>query len=122
RGRARAAVGLDDVAVDPDLDFAHRFEVRDRAQRAADQPLDFLRAAALLAAGGFAVGARVRRTRQHAILRGHPAATLAAHERRHAGLDARRAEDTSLAEGGEAGALGIAADARFEHDRAELVG
>ena len=45
----RAAIGLDDVAVDRDLPLAERFQIDDSAQRATDQPLDFLRAAALLA-------------------------------------------------------------------------
>ena len=40
RGAARAAVGLEHVAVDVDAALAERLEVDDRAQRAADQPLD----------------------------------------------------------------------------------
>jgi hypothetical protein len=36
--------------------------------------------------------ARVRRARQHAVLGGHPALALAAQERRHGLLDARRAQ------------------------------
>ena len=49
RGGARAAVGLDHVAIDGDLPLAQRLEVDDGAQRATDQPLDLQRAAALLA-------------------------------------------------------------------------
>ena len=45
RRGARAAVGLEHVAVDGDLHLAHRREVGDRAQRPADQALDLLRAA-----------------------------------------------------------------------------
>ena len=45
----------------------------DRAQRAADQALDFLGAAGLLAARGFAVAARIRGARQHAVFGGQPA-------------------------------------------------
>ncbi|MNC93180.1 hypothetical protein D3C83_97510 [compost metagenome] len=47
RRGARAAVGLDDVAVDGDLLLAERRQIDDGAQRAADQPLDFQGAAAL---------------------------------------------------------------------------
>jgi hypothetical protein len=49
RGAAGAAVGLDHVAIDGDLPFAQRRAVDPGAQGASDQPLDFLRASALLA-------------------------------------------------------------------------
>ena len=64
RRGARAAVGLDDVAVDGDLPLAERLEIDDGAQRAADQPLDFLGAAALLA------GARPRGACARCVARG----------------------------------------------------
>ena len=44
RRAARAAVGLEHVAVDVDRALAERLEVDDAAQRAADQPLDLDRA------------------------------------------------------------------------------
>ncbi len=50
RGGARAAVGPDDVAVDGDHAFAELGHVDGRAQRASDQPLDLVRAAADLPA------------------------------------------------------------------------
>ena len=49
RRRARAAVGLNDVAVERDRPLAELLEPRHRAQRAADQALNLLRAAADLA-------------------------------------------------------------------------
>ena len=49
RRRPRAAVGLDDVAVDPDRPLAERREVGHRAQRPSDEPLNLLRPAADLA-------------------------------------------------------------------------
>ena len=51
RGAARAAVGLEHVAVDPDRALAERLEVDHAAQRAADQALDL---------DGAAVGAALR--------------------------------------------------------------
>ena len=57
RGGARAAVGLDHVAVDGDLALAERLEIDHGAQAAADQALDLDGAAALLAGGGLAAGA-----------------------------------------------------------------
>ena len=46
RGRPRAAVGLDDVAVDGDRALAELGQLDHRAQRAADEPLDLVGAAA----------------------------------------------------------------------------
>jgi hypothetical protein len=54
RGAAGAAVGLQHVAVEGDLAFAQGLEVGHGAQAAADQALDFLGAAGLLALGGLA--------------------------------------------------------------------
>ena len=67
-------------------------------QRAADQPLDFLRAAGLLAAGRLALAARVGGARQHAVFGGHPAAAGVLEERRHALLGARGAQHLGVAE------------------------
>ena len=89
---ARAPVRLDHVAVDPDGAFAQLVEPGHRAQRASDQALDLLGAAADPACRGFARGARRRRPREHAVLARHPAASLAAQERRHTILDARGAD------------------------------
>ena len=71
------------VAVERDGALAEQAEVEHAAQRAADQALDLLRAAALLAARRLALAARVRRTRQHAVLGGDPAGAGAAPVRRH---------------------------------------
>src|SRR4029078_11551743 len=45
RRAAGPAVGLEDVAVDPDRPLAERLEVDDYAERPADQPLNLDRAA-----------------------------------------------------------------------------
>jgi hypothetical protein len=78
------------------------------AKAPADQPLDLLRAARLLARGRLARAARVRRARQHAVFRGHPAASLALEERRHLLLDARGAQDLGVAHLDQHRALGVA--------------
>src|SRR5262249_39080236 len=101
---------------------AHRREIDDGAQRAADQALDLLRAAGLLAARGLAVGARVGRARQHAVLGGHPAAARIAHPGRHLLVDRGGAEHVGVAELHQARALGVAGKAGFERDLAKLVG
>src|SRR3954471_3992430 len=49
RRGARAAIGLQDVAVDGELHLGHHAQVGGGAQRTADEALDLLRAAALLA-------------------------------------------------------------------------
>ena len=80
RRGAGAAVGLDDVAVEGDLPLAERLQVGDGAQGAADQPLDLLAAAGLLALGRLAPAAGVGGPGQHAVLGGDPALAAAAQE------------------------------------------
>src|SRR5260370_25303038 len=67
-----APVRLQYIAVYLDLALAELGQIGDRAQAAADQPLDFLHASALPAAPRLAVGAPRRRTRQHPVFRGDP--------------------------------------------------
>ena len=122
RGRAGAAVGLDDVAVDGDLALAERLEVDDGAQAAADQPLDLDRAAALLAGGGLAPRPLLGGARQHAVFGGDPAAGLALEPGRHAVLERRRHQHVGVAELHEAGALRVFDHPALEGDRAKLVG
>ena len=107
-GRARAAVGLNHVAIDLHGALAERVEIDDRAQRAADQALDFLRASRLLAARRFAVGARVGCTRQHAVFSGQPALPFALQKWRHFVLDADGAQDLGVAGLDQHRALGMA--------------
>ncbi len=92
------------------------------AQRAADQALDFQRAPALLAARGFAVAARVRGSRQHAVLRGDPAFALAAQERRDLVLHAGGAQHARLAEADQDRTFGMAGIAALDADLAHLRG
>ena len=58
--------------------LAERLHVGDRAQRAADQPLDLDRAALLLARARLALGALARRGRQQRVLGRQPARAAAA--------------------------------------------
>src|SRR6266542_700900 len=104
--RARAAVGLDDVAVDPDRALAELGHLDDGAERAADQALDLLRPAA--GPAPLAAHARVRRARQHAVLRRHPALALPLEEGRHLLLDRGGADDLRVAELDQDRALGVA--------------
>ena len=108
RRRARAAVGLEHVAVERDRSLAEGREIEDAAQRPADEALDLLRATALLAARRLAVAARVRRPRQHAVLGRQPALAAAALVRRHLLLDRSGAQDLGVTEGDEHRAFGMA--------------
>ena len=65
-----------------DLALAQRRHVDDGAQAAADQALDFLGAAGLLAGRRFAPHAVMGGARQHAVFRRHPALAGAAQETR----------------------------------------
>lgn len=76
-GAAGAAVGLQNVAVNVNGALAQGFQIEDGAQAAADQTLDFLGAAILLATGGFTVRAGVCGARQHAVFCRYPALLLA---------------------------------------------
>jgi hypothetical protein len=122
RRGARAAVGLEHVAIERDRAFAERLQVEHGAQRAADQALDLLRAAALLAARGFAVAAGVGGARQHAVLGRHPAFAGAALVRRHLLLDRGGTEDLGVAERDQHRALGVDGVAAGQGDGAQRVG
>jgi len=121
-GRARAAVGLDHVAVQRDDALAERGAVHAGAQRAPDEALDLHGAPALAAARGFALGAVGGGAGQHAVFGGDPALALAAKPRRHAFLDGRGAQHLGVAEGNQHGALGVAGVMAFDADGAQLVG
>ena len=100
--------------------FAKRLEIGHRAQGPPDQPLDFKRAAALLAARGLAVGTAVCGTRQHAVFGGYPAAPAVAQKMRHAILDRCRAQNMRIAEFRQAGSLGMQRYPRLECDGAKV--
>ena len=96
--------------------------VHDGAQRAADQALDFLRAAGLFAARGLAVAAGVGGARQHAVFGGDPAQAGVAQERRHAGFHGGGAQHLGAAHADQAGAFGVVGEAGGERDLAQRVG
>src|SRR5512133_994712 len=118
--RARAAVRLDDVAVDRDGPRPERAQVPRGAERAPDEPLDLEGPPALVAAGRLARHALVRGARQHPVLGRDPPRAGAEHVRRHLLLDRRGAEHVGVAEAGEARALRVLRHAGLEEDRAEL--
>ncbi|MPM86989.1 hypothetical protein SDC9_134082 [bioreactor metagenome] len=122
-GGAGAAVGLDHVTVQLDGTLAQQLQVERCAQAAAYQALDFLRAAALLALGGFAVGAGVGGARQHAVFGGQPAFAAAALVRRHAFFDRCGAQHLSVAELDQHRAFGVhGVVARDAHRAQRVVG
>src|SRR5690606_40521992 len=98
-----------------------RLHVDNGAEASSDQALDFLRAATLLASGGFAAHAVAGRARQHAVFRRDPALARIAHPARHLFLKACGAQDMRIAKLDEAGALGMFGDAAFERDGAHFV-
>ncbi len=121
RRRARAAVGLQHVAVDHDRVLAERLGVDDRAQGAADEPGDLVRASADLALHALAVVAAVGRARQHRVLGRDPALALAGEPARHAVRERRGAQHLRAAERDERRAFGVAAPAALDRDGAQLV-
>src|SRR5204863_9389477 len=72
RRAARAAVRLEDVAVEPQRPLTERLEVGDGTDRTADQPLDLDGPAFLAPRARLALRTRARRGRQERVLGGHP--------------------------------------------------
>src|SRR3990167_2873512 len=107
RGGARAAVGLDHVAVDGERALAQLFHVHGRAQGAPDQALDLHGAPALFAHRGLARHAAAGGTRQYAVFGRDPALTLALEEVRHLFFYADVAHHARLAELDEHRAFGV---------------
>src|SRR5690606_3974840 len=122
RGGARAAVGLQHVAVEGDGAFAQRVAIDAGAQAAADQALDLERAPALLAARSLAVATGVGRARQHAVFGRDPARALAAQEAGDPVLDAGRAQHPGFAECHQHRALRMARESALDAHLAHLVG
>ena len=96
-GRARAAVGLQNVAVQRDGALAQKAHVHRLAKRTADQPLNL--DAPAVPFDAVARLAPARGCGQHGVLGRHPAAALATQEGRHALLHAGGADDAGLARG-----------------------
>src|SRR5262249_44614124 len=82
-----AAVGRQDVAVEPQRPLAECLEVGDSANRAADQPLDVDGPASLLAARRLPLDALAGRRREQRVLRRDPATALVAEPARNVLLD-----------------------------------
>ena len=98
RRAARPAVGLEDVAVEPERPLPERLHVGDGAEGAADQALDLDRPPLLLAGARLALRALPGRGREHRVLGRQPAAPVADEPARDAVLERRRAEHPRLAE------------------------
>ena len=116
RRGARAAIGLQHIAVDLDGSLTQSIEVDDRAQAATDQTLDFLGATRLLATRGLAIIAGIGGPRQHAVFGGHPALALAAQKRRHFFFDARGAQHPRITKFDQHRALGMAGESAGQTD------
>jgi hypothetical protein len=107
RGAARAAIGLDHIAIHGDLTLAQSGTVDARPQGAPDKPLNFLRSPGLLARRSLAPHPRVGGAGQHAVFRRHPTQPGVLQEWRHAFLEARRAQHMRRPAFDQARALGM---------------
>src|SRR5271169_1349491 len=97
RGGARAAVGLDHVAIDPDGALAQAGEVGHGPQAAPDQALDFVRAPAGAALCDFPRRAGQGGAGKHAVFARDPSLARVAHELRDGFLNRSGANDTRIA-------------------------
>src|SRR5208283_4740542 len=92
------------------------------AQRASDEALNFLRAAALPSLGRFARGAGQSRARQHSVLTGNPSFAGIAQECGHRFFDRCRAYDARVAHLNQRRALGGRDEVGDDVDGTELIG
>ena len=122
RRGARAAIGLDDVAVEGDRPLSQPRQIHHGAERATDQPLDLVRPAADPALAGLALAALGPGTGKHAVLRGHPSGALAAQEGRDAILDGRGAHHPRVADADQHRSLRELEVVGHDLDGAKLVG
>ena len=121
-GGAGTAVGLDYVAIDQDLAFAQPAQIYGGTQGAADQALDFLGAAGLLALGGFTAHTAGGGGGEHAIFGGYPALIFAAQKGRNGFVDAGGANHFGVAAGNQDRAVGMGQEVGRDADGAQLVG
>ena len=96
-GGAGTAVGLDNVAINQNLALAQQGHVDYRAQRAADQALDFLGTAGLFAGRRFAAHAAGGGGGQHPVFGGYPTLAFAAQERGNIIFNGSGADDFGIA-------------------------
>ena len=100
--RARAAIGLQYVAIQNHGALAERDGIHHRAQRAADEPLNFMSPAGRPALVHLARRALGGGPRQHGVFRRHPALAGVAQEGRHRVLHAGGAQHLRVAHGDQA--------------------
>src|SRR5438309_868573 len=117
RGRPRAAVGLDDLAVDYDAPRTERLQIDRRAKRAADKALDLEGPPARAPGDALALAPLGRAARKHRVLRGDPPGALALEEFRHTFLERRETQHLRVAEGDLGGAFGELRDPDVDGDR-----
>jgi len=106
-GGAGAAVSLQHIAVEVNGALAQFFQIEHRTHGAADQALDFLRAAALFAACGLAVAAGMGGAGEHAVFSRHPALAAAFFVARHFFFDRSSAQDAGVAKLDQHRAFGV---------------
>src|ERR1700757_540889 len=120
-GGAGSAVGLDDVAVDPDSPLAQFFQVRYGAQGTADETLNFVGTSGGASFAHFARRTRQSRARKHAVFARHPALAAVAEEGGDGLFDGSGADDAGVADFDERGAFGGVDEVREDGDGPDLV-
>src|SRR5207248_2720095 len=116
---ARAAVSLNDGAIEHDLTLTEILQINRGAQPATDQPTDFLLAATADAA--IPRNALGTGRRNHRVLAGDPALTATLQEGRHLFFDRRGAQHPGIAHTNEARGGRRRQETGLDTDRAELV-
>src|SRR5581483_6222688 len=120
-GTARAAVGLQHIAVDVDCALTQRRKVDHTAQRATDQALDLDRAAVRPALAHVTLLTLPGRRGKHAVLGCHPAAARSGQPTGNTLLRRGRADDARLAHRYQGRARGGADEAGIDGGRAQRI-
>src|SRR5436190_390658 len=122
RRAPRPAVGLEDVAVEPEGPFPERLHVCHGAERAPDQPLDLDGAAFLLPGAGLTSRALAGRRGQHRVLGREPAAPGVAQPARDALVERGGTENPGLPLRPEHRAHRLLEGVDHDLDRAQRIG
>ncbi len=119
--RPRAAVRLDDIAVQCDRAFPETVQVHDRAQGTPDESLNLHGSSALASARGFTMGALGGGSWQHAVFGGDPTAPGASQKRRRSVFDRRIAKYPGITELDQDGSFGVLRVASIDSNRTQFL-
>src|SRR5262249_13316995 len=122
RRRARAAIGLDDVTINPHGALTQNLEIHHGSQRTANQPLDLMGASTDAAACHFSGGPCAGGAWQHGVFGSQPPLSGATPKWRHPLLNTRCTNDLCIPDLDEDRPFGMLIKVARDQDRPQLIG